>query len=135
MAKSPKTQPTTASVDDYLQSIENDQRRTDAQSVIEIMSHAAGEPAVMWGDAIVGFGSYVGPTGPWPLIGLSARKTNLVLYISTGFEGREALVEALGKVKTGVGCIYVNRLDQLDVAALRRLCVQSVQAQRDRYPG
>ncbi|WP_395943147.1 DUF1801 domain-containing protein [Brevundimonas sp.] len=139
MAKEAKTRPTDASVDDFIAAVEEPRRRADAGAVRDLMAEVTGEPAVMWGSSIVGFGNTHahshGGAGDWPLIGFSPRKANLVLYVGGGFPEREELVARLGKVKTGVGCIYVNRLDQLDGAVLRDLCDRSVRAARDRYPG
>jgi hypothetical protein len=132
--RSVKTRATDASVDDFIAAVEDPRRRADAGAVCALMAEATGEPAVMWGTSIVGFGHTHGPTGDWPLIGFSPRKANLVLYVA-GFPGREDLVAKLGRVKTGVGCIYVNRLDQLDGAVLRDLCDQSVGVMRARHPG
>lgn len=132
--RSVKTRPTDASVDDFIAAVEDPRRRADAGAVCALMAEVTDEPAVMWGSSIVGFGHTDGPTGDWPLIGFSPRKANLVLYVAS-FPGREDLVAKLGRVKTGVGCIYVNRLDQLDGAVLRDLCDQSVRAMRARHPG
>ena len=88
----------------------------------------------MWGPSIVGFGAYQGPTGAWPVIGLSPRKAELVVYVMPGFVGREAMVAALGWVRTGSSCLYIKRLDAIDGEALRKLCARSVEVVRDRYP-
>jgi len=135
MAKEPKTRLTDASVDDFIAAVEDPRRRADAGVVRDLMAEVSGEPAVMWGTSIVGFGQTEGASNDWPLIGFSPRRNNLVLYVAGGFPEREELVARLGRVKTGVGCIYVNRLDQLDGAVLRDLCDRSVRAARDRYPG
>ncbi|WP_293824308.1 DUF1801 domain-containing protein [uncultured Brevundimonas sp.] len=135
MVSAPKTRPTDASVDDFLAAVEDPRRRADAEAVRDLMTEISGEPAVMWGTSIVGFGNTGGPTGDWPLIGFSPRKANLVLYVAGGFPEREGLVSRLGKVKTGVGCLYVARLDRIDGEVLRDLCDRSVHAMRSRHPG
>ena len=131
MASAPKTRPTDASVEDFIAAVEDPSRRADAGAVCALMAEVTGQPAVMWGSSIVGFGNTGRPMGDWPLIGFSPRKAKLVLYIAGDFPEREGLVATLGKVKTGVGCIYVSRLDQLDRAVLRELCGRSVRALRD----
>ena len=90
----------------------------------------------MWGTSIVGFGSYTtkyasGRTGEWPLTGFAPRKQNLTLYIMTGFDQYEALLEKLGKHKTGKSCLYVNKLADVDLDTLRELVRQSVAHTRE----
>ena len=70
----------------------------------------------------------------WPIIGLSPRKANLTVYIMPGFNERRELMDRLGKVKTSVSCLYINRLEGVDMGALRELCAWSVAAMRERYP-
>ncbi len=92
------------------------------------MSEITGEPAVLWGPSIIGFGNDGGPKGGWPLISLSPRKANLVLYVARDFPERAQLIARLGKVKTGVGCVYISRLEDVDQAVLRDLCGRAVHA-------
>lgn len=134
MAAEPKTKPTDASVEAFLDAVAHAGRREDGKAVAKMLAEVSGEKAVMWGPSIVGYGSYKGPTGDWPIIGFSPRKANLVLYFSKGFEGADALVERLGKVKKSVGCLYVNKLSDLDQGVLRELAVRSVQHMREAYP-
>lgn len=128
MASALKTGPTEASVEAFLSGIKDDDRRADAHAVADLMAKVTGEPGVMWGSAIVGFGNDGGPNGGWPLISFSPRKANLVLYLSGDFPDRRQLVARLGKVKAGVGCVYISRLEQVDAGALRDLCQRTVRA-------
>ncbi|WP_284877936.1 DUF1801 domain-containing protein [Brevundimonas sp. MEB006b] len=98
------------------------------------MSDITGEPAVLWGSSIVGFGNDGGPEGGWPVISFSPRKANLVLYVAGNFSERAELIARLGKVKTGVGCLYVSRLEDVDQAVLRDLCGRAVRAVKAGLP-
>jgi hypothetical protein len=95
------------------------------------MEEATGEKAEMWGDNIVGFGTYrykyeSGREGEWFLTGFSPRKANLTLYIMSGFSRYQELLGRLGKHKTGKSCLYINRLEDIDIKVLRRLVRESV---------
>lgn len=92
------------------------------------MSEITGEPAVLWGSSIIGFGNDGGPKGGWPLISFSPRKADLVLYVAADFPERAQLIARLGKVKTGVGCIYISRLEDVDQKVLQDLCGRAVRA-------
>jgi hypothetical protein len=101
-----KTIPTSASVTDFLDAIENDQKRADCRALLELMRKITGKSPVMWGPSIIGFGSYhytyeSGREGDMPLTGFSPRSQNIVLYIMTGFQRYEALMKKLGKHSTG----------------------------------
>jgi hypothetical protein len=135
----PKTKPTDASVEDFLAAVEPAPRREDALAVCALMREISGEAPVMWGPSIVGFGryTYVNTTkrpADWPRIGFSPRKAALTLYITSGFAGREDLLARLGPHATGGGCLYIKRLDQVDMDALRDLCVSALDEMRRRYP-
>lgn len=134
-----KTKPTDASVDDFIEAVENPRRREDARAVAAMLGEITGEKPVMWGPSIIGFGryTYVNSTrkpADWPIIGLSPRKANLTVYIMPGFTERPDLMGHLGKVKTSVSCLYINRLEDVDRAALRELCEWSVAVMAERYP-
>ncbi|MDX1531118.1 MAG: DUF1801 domain-containing protein [Rhodothermales bacterium] len=127
-----KTAPTDANVEAFLATVEDDARRADCYTVLELMRRVTGEPPTMWGDSIVGFGSYhyvydSGREGDWFLAGFSPRKRNLTLYVMAGFDRYEALLERLGKYKTGKSCLYVNRLDDVDLGVLEELVRRSVE--------
>lgn len=130
-----KTQPTGASVDEFLADVENDRRRQDARAVLDLMREATGEEPVMWGDSIVGFGQYhysydSGREGDWFLAGFAPRKSNLVVYIMSGFPRHAELMDKLGKHRTGSSCLYINKLDDVDLDVLRELVNQSVEHMR-----
>lgn len=128
----PKTRPTDASVSAFLDAIADEQRRRDCYTVLEIMQQVTGNKPVMWGDSIVGFGTYLqkysnGKELDWPLVGFSPRKQNLTIYIMSGFDNYDALLQKLGKHTTGKACLYVKRLSDVDLDVLRELVVQSVE--------
>lgn len=134
MPPEPKTRPTNASVADFLDAVEHRGRREDSKVIAALMSEISGEKPVMWGASIVGYGRYKGPTGDWPIIAFSPRKANLVLYIMRGFKDSADLLARLGKHKTTGGCLYLNRLEGIDVGALRTLCEESVAWMREKHP-
>ncbi|MFT7188602.1 MAG: hypothetical protein ACI9AV_001870 [Sediminicola sp.] len=124
-----KTKPTKASVIRFLNSIENETRRNDSFVLIEKMTEITGKPAVMWGDSLVGFGSYhykydSGREGDMMLIGFSPRKHNLIL-IMTGFDRFDELLHKLGGHKTGKSCLYIKKLSDIDIDILKELIVIS----------
>ncbi|HEU4479852.1 MAG TPA: DUF1801 domain-containing protein [Pyrinomonadaceae bacterium] len=126
-----KTKETKASVAAFLNKISDVQRRKDCQTVLELMQRATGEKPKMWGSSIVGFGRYKykyasGREGEWLVIGFSPRKTDLTLYIMRGFEESEALLAKLGRCKTGKGCLYIKRLDDVEIPVLKKLISKSV---------
>lgn len=134
----PKTKPTTASVSAYLNGITNEQMRADSFEVMKMMEKASGQPAVMWGTAIVGFGSYTykyasGTTGDWPLCGFSPRKQALTVYLMTGFDGYGELLSKLGKYKTSKACLYIKKLDDVDRKVLMELIEESVKYMKLKY--
>ncbi|RLP92056.1 DUF1801 domain-containing protein [Micromonospora sp. CV4] len=135
-SKEPVTVPTEVSVDEFLAAVPDERRRADAGRLRAIMSEVTGEPAVLWGPSIVGFGSYhytydSGRTGDAPLVGFSPRKQHLVVYLLGGFEDRYAgILERLGPHRTGKGCLYLKRLDTVDESALRELIDRSTRAHR-----
>lgn len=121
-----KTKPTTASVEDFIAAVENPRRRDDARTLVGMMREISGEPPVMWGPTMIGFGRhrYVydsGHSGETFRIGFSPRKANLVLYVGTSFEGAAELLGRLGKFRKSVACIYVNKLSDIDPSVLRAL--------------
>ena len=126
-----KTKPTNASVGDFLNGIEDDQKRRDAKTVARIMKRVTGKPPKMWGPSIVGYDSYhfvydSGQEGDWPAAGFSPRKQALTLYIMSGFTGHPTLMKKLGKHSTGKSCLYIKRLDDVDLDVLKELVEQSV---------
>jgi hypothetical protein len=133
-----KTKQTDASVKDFLNKVPDKQKRDDCFAIAKMMEEATGAKPKMWGKSIVGFGSYrykyaSGREGEMLLTGFSPRKQDLVLYLGPGLEN-EALMARLGKHKTGKGCLYVKRLDDVDRQVLRELVGHSVETMRKRHP-
>ncbi len=125
-----KTKPTAVSVTAFIDAIENETRRKDARTLLALLRRITGEKPVMWGPSIVGFGKRhyryaTGREGDAPIAGFSPRKANLVFHLAHCPE-RDALLARLGKHKTGVGCLYVNKLADVDMAVLEELVVKSV---------
>ena len=139
MAAEQKTKPTSASAAEFIASIENPQLRADAEAACALLEEVTGEPPVMWGPSMVGFGAYhyryaSGHEGDWMLVGFSPRKANLVFYLFGCDEGRDDLLARLGKHKAGKGCVYVNKLSDVDPAVLKEMASSSVEQLRSRYP-
>lgn len=137
MAKNKTTQ-TESSVADFLKAIDDKEKRADAKRVAAMMRKATGKRAKLWGSSIVGFGTYhykyvSGHEGDSALVSFSPRKKNLVIYIMPGFNEFPALMEKLGKYKTGKSCLYLNKLDDVDEHVLQKLIEQSVKVMRKRY--
>ncbi len=127
-----KTRPNDQSVEAFLNSVEQGQKRDDSFAILELMEEATGEEAKMWGDSIVGFGTYrykyaSGREGDWMLTGFSPRRQNLTLYIMSGFDEYDALLDKLGKHKTGKSCLYINKLADVDVETLKELVRRSAE--------
>ncbi|MEV0460892.1 DUF1801 domain-containing protein [Catellatospora methionotrophica] len=121
-----KTTRTAASVEEFLAGVADARRRTDAQAVCELMEDVTGQPPLMWGSAIVGFGQFryvyaSGKQGDWPAVGFSPRKQALVLYVAEGFDVHGDLLARLGPVTVSKACVYVKKLADVDTAALREL--------------
>jgi len=139
MAREQKTRPTPTTAAEFIATVEDPKRRADAEAACALLAEATGEPPVMWGPSIVGFGAYhyryaSGHEGDAPLVGFSPRKANLVFYLYCD-EGREDLLARLGKHKSGKGCVYVNRLSDIDPAVLKEMAVVTAEQMRARYPG
>lgn len=133
-----KTKKTNASVKAFIDAVENETRRKDARAVAKLMREVTGKRAKLWGTSIVGYGSYKyaydsGQSGEWPMVGFSPRKSNLVLYIMPGFSGSAALMKKLGKHKTGKSCLYINKLDDVDMDVLRELVQSAVEYMKSKY--
>jgi hypothetical protein len=126
-----KTKKNTASVEKFLNNVADEQRRKDCFRLVEIMkTETKAEPA-MWGTSIVGFGRYQykydsGRELEWFLVGFAPRKQDLTLYIMGGLERYPALMKKLGKHKTGKSCLYIKKLEDVDLATLKQLIKQSL---------
>jgi len=127
-----KTKPTSESVEDFINSIPDEQKRKDSFVILEMMKKATGEEPKMWGASMIGFGQvrYKSPkTGRevvWLRIGFSPRKANLSLHLITNIKEHAAALEKLGKHKTGVGCLYINKLEDIDMKVLEELIAASL---------
>lgn len=124
-----KTKPTTISVDDFLVTAD-DRRRAEARILIKMMRQISAQEPVMWGPSIIGFGSQhykydSGREGDMPRLGFSPRKASLTIYFSEGFDRHSALLSKLGKHKISVSCLYVKKLDDIDMEILRQMLEQS----------
>lgn len=133
-----KTQPNSADVEAFLANIDAPQKRADCQQLAQWMSELTGSPAQMWGSSIVGFGSYhyryaSGREGDWFLTGFAPRAQNISIYIMSGFAQFEALMQQLGKFKTGKSCLYIKRLSDIDTNILRQLLEASIRYLRETY--
>lgn len=127
-----KTQRNDQSVEAFLDRVEDEKKRADSYAILEMMKHITGAPPEMWGDSIVGFGSYrykyaSGREGDWPVVGFSPRKQNLTLYLMSGFDGYDALLSRLGKYKTSKACLYIKKLEDVNQETLKELIRQSVE--------
>lgn len=134
-----KTKPTDKDVLEFLHQVEPAQKREDSFALLALMEEVTGEKPQMWGDTIVGFGAYhyryaSGREGDSPLTGFSPRAQSLSVYITSGFEDYEALLNRLGKHKTGKACLYIGRLSDVDLNVLRELIQRSVEYMRQAHP-
>lgn len=130
-----KTKVNAASVEGFLNTIEDEQKRTDCFEILKIMQQVTKEKPKMWGASIVGFGTYhykgaSGREGDWMLTGFSPRKQNLTLYLMGGFDMHKDLLKKLGKYKTSVGCLYIKKLDDVDKKVLKQLVTQTVKTMK-----
>lgn len=121
-----KTQPTTASVGEFIAEIENPRRRADALAALEMYKEITGLPPVMWGPSIIGFGSLhykyeSGREGDMPAAAFSPRKGYMTFYVDDKFEGARELYARLGKHKKSVACLYINKLSDVDPDVLREI--------------
>lgn len=126
-----KTKANDASVEAFLNGIADERKRQDALTILQLMGEVTGEAPKMWGESIVGFGSYhykyaSGREADWMLTGFSPRKQSLTVYIMAGFAQYDELLARLGKHSTGSSCLYLKRLQDIDLTVLRELVSQSV---------
>lgn len=127
-----KTKKNDGSVETFLHSVENEKRREDAFKVMDLMKEVTGEEPKMWGGSIVGFGDYhhkyeSGREGDWFLTGFSPRKQSLTLYIMAGFAEYEDLMANLGKYTTGKSCLYIKKIEDVDLPTLKKLVKKSAE--------
>ncbi len=133
-----KTKETDASVAEYLSAIENDARRKDCETLVGLMSKITKAPPKLWGPSIVGFGSYhykyaSGREGDACITGFSSRKGDISVYLSADGANQEPLLAKLGRHKMGKSCLYIRKLEDVDLKVLKQLVTESVDAIKRRY--
>ena len=126
-----KTKKNEKNVADFLNNLENEQRKKDCFSLLQLMGEVTGEPPAMWGDSMIGFGTYhykykTGREGDWFPVGFSPRKQYLTIYILSGFKEFDDILENMGKYKTSSSCLYVKSLEDIDQDKLKKLIKKSV---------
>ena len=126
-----KTKKNKASVEKFLNSVKDEKKREDSYIVLKLMKQITKADPEMWGTSIIGFGSYhyryaSGREGDWFVTGFSPRKQSLTLYIMSGFSKYPDLLKKLGKFKTSKGCLYINKIEDIDIKILKELIKQSV---------
>ncbi len=126
-----KTKPSEQSVEAFLNRVEDEKKRQDCLTILEIMKQITKAEPKMWGTSMVGFGTYPykyesGREGDWFVAGFSPRKQNLTLYIMAGFSRYDGLLSKLGKFKTGKSCLYIKKIEDVDLPTLKELIKQSV---------
>lgn len=125
MAKENKTKETKNSVSGFILKIKNAQQKADSAAIVKLFSEETGQEAKMWGSSIIGFGTYhykyeSGREGDAPLVAFSPRKDKMALYIAA-YQGRDKELEKFGKYKASTGCIYIKKLDDIDVKVLKKM--------------
>jgi Domain of unknown function (DU1801) len=134
-----KTKVTNQSVEKFLKSIPDEQRRKDCFTVLEMMKQATGSEPRMWGTSIVGLGDFRYRAGSkeneWFMMGFSPRKQNLTLYLMCGLAKHAALMKKLGKHKTGNGCLYLSKLEDVDLSVLQKMIEASTSFTDKNSPG
>lgn len=133
-----KTVQNNSSVEDFINKIENEKRKSDALILLKLLGEISGEQPVMWGDSIVGFGKYhyvyeSGREGDMFLTGFSPRKQNLVVYVMNGCKTYQKELNNLGKHRTGSSCLYLNQLSKIDLNVLESIVKNSVAIMRRKY--
>ena len=135
-----KTKPTDKSVIDFINTFANTElKRADSMKLLGFMQQVTGFEPQMWGESIIGFGSYhykserSSQEGDWPLVGFSPRKAAISLYVFTGAKEHEYLLDGLGKYKIGKACIYINKLADIDMDVLRRIMQVTIDSLKERY--
>lgn len=135
-----KTKQTEADVSDFIVNFANtEQKKKDSFALVKLLQQITGFAPKMWGPSIIGFGQYHYKSerskqeGDWPLLGFSPRKAAISLYIYTGGPDQEALVAQLGKIKMGKGCIYIKKLDDIDIEIFKKIALSSINFLQKKY--
>lgn len=134
-----KTKETDNSVIEFIEMVENQKKREDAIKLLDIFTETTGYPGKMWGTSIIGFGSYhykyaTGHEGDAPLVGFSPRKAKISLYFAPGDTKREDILKDFGKHTTGKGCVYINKVADINIDVLKLLINESIKFLRETYP-
>lgn len=134
-----KTKETDASVIEFIEAVDSPKKREDAYRLLDIFTETTGFEAKMWGPSIIGFGSYhyvykTGHEGDAPLVGFSPRKAKISLYFAPGDTQREELLSKFGKHTSGKACVYITKVDDIDIEVLQDLIAQSILFLRKTYP-
>ncbi|WP_017753999.1 DUF1801 domain-containing protein [Calidifontibacillus oryziterrae] len=134
-----KTRENDSSVLEFIEKVENPKKRDDAYKLLEIFTETTGYPAKIWGTSIIGFGSYhykyaSGHEGDAPLVGFSPRKAKISLYFATCDPDGDELLSDFGKHTKGKGCVYINKVADINVDILKELITQSLKFLQQTYP-
>ena len=135
-----KTKETENSVEDFINAVEDPKKRQDSFELVKLFEEVSGFEPKMWGDSIIGFGSYhykydSGREGDSLLIGFSPRKNTISFYLSCDIEGQQtSLLSILGKFKKGKACLYINKLEDINMQALTELVKASMEFTMNKYP-
>ena len=135
-----KTTETSKSVDEFINAVPDKIKRADSVRIIELLKKQTGLQPKMWGPAIVGFGSYhykydSGHEGDMPLVGFSPRSTAIVFYFCGNFEKKKELLQQLGKHREGKGCVYIKKLEDINIPVLEMMISNSIKQAQILYPG
>lgn len=128
-----------ANVTDFINAVTDETKRQDSKTLLDLFTKVTGEKPKMWGTSIIGFGQYHYKSerskqeGDWPLIAFSPRKQSLTLYIMPGFEAYTELLEKLGKHKTSKGCLYINKLSDVNIAVLEKILEKAYLLMKQEY--
>lgn len=133
-----KTVETDASVENFINAVDKEQKRKDSRELMALMEKVTGSKAKMWGSSLIGFGQYhykyeSGREGDFFITGFSPRKTALAVYIMPGFDGYKNQLDRLGPHKTGKSCLYLKNLEVVDRDVLEEIVTDSVAEMRKRY--
>jgi hypothetical protein len=133
-----KTRPTDGSVKEFLEAVEHPTRKADGLELLEIMKEVTHEEPVMWGASIIGFGTFhykyaSGREVDWMKVGFSPRKRSLTVYLTPGLDDIDDLREKLGKHRVGKGCLYINKLEDVDMEVLKKIIKKSKEVLEQRY--
>lgn len=133
-----KTEKNNSSVKAFVDGVADERRRKDCRAAMKLMAKVTGKRPKMWGSSIIGYGTYsstnaTGKSAEWPVVAVSPRKSDLTIYIMPGFEPFSALMGKLGRHRTGRSCLYIKRLEDVNLPILEKLIERSVAEMKRRY--